>query len=140
MIYIGGDHHCEPFKSLIAAHLAKKGYETELFGSVNGEVVDYPDAAREICEKVLKTPNSLGILICGTGVGISIAANRYKGIRAALVYDMNSAEMSKKHNNANVVCVGEVMDKKLVLDMIDIFLKTKFEEGRHQRRIEKIEI
>jgi len=139
-IAIASDHGGFELKEKIKSYLASKAMETEDLGTDSPESVDYPDFAKKIARHILALKADLGILICGTGVGISIAANRFKGIRAALLYSPFVAEMAKKHNNANVVVFGgRTMDFENVKECLDVFLKTEFEGGRHLRRIEKID-
>ena len=139
-IAIASDHGGFELKEKIKSYLASKKMETEDLGTDSPESVDYPDFAKKMARHILALKADLGILICGTGVGISIAANRFKGIRAALLYSPFVAEMAKKHNNANVVVFGgRTMDFENVKECLDVFLKTEFEGGRHLRRIEKID-
>lgn len=139
-IAIASDHGGFELKEKLKSYLASKNMETEDLGTDSPESVDYPDFAKKMARHILGKKADLGILICGTGVGISIAANRFKGIRAALLYSPFVAEMAKKHNNANVVVFGgRTMDFENVKECLDVFLKTEFEGGRHLRRIEKID-
>lgn len=139
-IAIASDHGGFELKEKLKSYLASKKMETEDLGTDSPESVDYPDFAKKMARHILALKADLGILICGTGVGISIAANRFKGIRAALLYSPFVAEMAKKHNNANVVVFGgRTMDFDNVKECLDVFLKTEFEGGRHLRRIEKID-
>jgi len=139
-IAIASDHGGFELKEKLKSYLASKKMETEDLGTDSPDSVDYPDFAKKMARHILALKADLGILICGTGVGISIAANRFKGIRAALLYSPFVAEMAKKHNNANVVVFGgRTMDFENVKECLDVFLKTEFEGGRHLRRIEKID-
>ena len=139
-IAIASDHGGFELKEKIKSYLASKEIKTDDLGTDSPESVDYPDFAKKMARHILASKADLGILICGTGVGISIAANRFKGIRAALLYSPFVAEMAKKHNNANVVVFGgRTMDFENVKECLDVFLKTEFEGGRHLRRIEKID-
>ena len=139
IIIIGSDHGGFRLKQDIVEHLKVSGYEVDDAGCYNSESCDYPDIAKKVVEKVLKT-NGRGILVCGTGIGMSITANRYKGIRASHCTDTFSARMTRMHNNSNILCLGErITGKGLALDIVDIWLKTEFEGGRHQRRIDLIE-
>ena len=109
-------------------------------GTHTKESCDYPEIARSVCERVLNGKANRGILVCGTGIGMSIAANKVRGIRAALCSDTYSARVSRAHNNANVLCLGErVIGEHLALDIVDIWLKTGFEGTRHKRRVDMIE-
>ena len=109
------------------------------YSPTTDESVDYPDYAAKVAKIVSAGHVDQGILVCGSGIGMSIAANKFKNVRAALVYDKNSATMCRKHNNANVLCMGaDTMDEDLALRLVQIFLETKFEGDRHQRRVDKI--
>lgn len=139
MIAIGSDHGGFELKGHIINHLAEKGIEVKDFGTYSEESVDYPDCAAPVCEGVLSGEYERGILICGTGIGISMAANKYDGIRAALCSDVFSAKMAKEHNNANVICLGgRVTGREKAFMIIDTFLEAEFQGGRHQQRIDKI--
>jgi ribose 5-phosphate isomerase B len=140
MIYITSDHAGFDMKQEVIAYLKEKDVDYQELGSISGESVDYPIAAREACAKIqLGSPEDRGILICGTGIGISIAANKLKGIRAAVVHDAYTAEMCRRHNDANVICIGaRVLGIGVALDAVHIFLTTPFEGGRHERRIGEI--
>ncbi len=139
-IAIASDHGGFDLKQELIRHYADLGIILQDLGTHNTDSCDYPDAAKKMAEVILNGQAELGILICGTGIGISIAANRYHGIRAALLYDDFTAEMAKKHNNANVIVFGgRTMSVPDVVRRIGIFMQTEFEGGRHNRRIEKIE-
>ncbi|NEZ47423.1 ribose 5-phosphate isomerase B [Clostridium niameyense] len=138
-IALGSDHAGLPLKKQIINHLKEKGIELEDFGTYSGESCDYPDYAMKVAENVAAKEYDFGILICGTGIGISIAANKVPGIRAALCSDTFSAHACRQHNNANILAIGQrVVGLGLALDIVDTFLNAKFEEGRHQKRIDKI--
>ena len=138
MIAIGSDHAGYALKCEIIRHLEEKGVQFIDCGC-NGESVDYPDIAEKTCAKVVSGEADKGILICGTGVGISISANKIKGIRAALCGDWYSAKYTRLHNDANVLCMGgRVIGAGLAAEITDIFLETEFEGGRHARRVDKI--
>lgn len=138
-VAIGSDHGGFYLKEDIKKYLEEKGIEYKDFGTSNTESCDYPDIARPLAEDVAKGTYDRGILICGTGIGIGIAANKVKGVRAALCHDTFSARASREHNNANVLTMGErVIGKGLALDIVDIWLNTEFSGGRHQRRVDKI--
>lgn len=141
MIAIGCDHGGFELKQDIIKHLESKGYKFKDFGCDDNSPCDYPDHARAVCKAILAGEFEKGILICGTGIGISIAANRMKGIRAALCSDCFSAEATRLHNDANVLALGgRVVGKGHALKIVDIFLETEFSgEERHQRRIDQIE-
>jgi len=136
IIYIGSDHAGITLRTLLCEKLAREGHTLHVFGPAEGESCDYPESARAVCEKVLATPGSFGILICGTGIGMSMAANRMPGIRAALCGCEFQARACRQHNNANVLCLGErVTGPGLALSMAEQFLATDFEGGRHLRRV-----
>ena len=138
-IAIGCDHGGFEHKNAIAEHLMENGYTVEDFGIYEQTSVDYPDIAEKLSKSVAAGENELGILVCGTGIGMSIAANKVKGIRAAACSDHYSARYTRLHNNANVLCLGgRVMGIGTAIELADIFVKTEFEGGRHQRRIDKI--
>lgn len=139
MIAIGCDHGGFELKEHIKKHLDEKGVEYKDYGTYNEDSVDYPDYAGKVCSAIQDNEAEYGILICGTGIGISIAANKHKGIRAALCSDVYSAKMTKMHNNANVICLGgRVTGRELAFMIVDTWLETEFEGGRHNQRIEKI--
>lgn len=134
-IIIGSDHGGYKLKESIKKYLEKLGYGYIDFGCNSEESVDYPDFGFRVAEKVAKT-NGRGILICGTGIGMSIAANKVKGIRAALCHSEFTAEMSRKHNDSNILCMGgRVLDEKSAKRITKIWLETKFEAGRHEKRL-----
>ena len=138
-IAIGSDHGGFHLKEHIKQCLQSKGIEVLDFGTFTEESVDYPDIAEKVGRAVAAGEPKRGILICGTGIGISIAANKIHGIRAALCADVFSALMSREHNDANILTMGErVIGPGLANDIVAIFMKTEFEGGRHARRVEKI--
>lgn len=138
MIAIGCDHGGYELKLEVIKHLEEKGVQFTDCGC-NGEAVDYPDIAAATCAKVLSGECDKAILICGTGIGISMAANKIKGIRAALCGDWYSAKFTRLHNDANALCMGgRVIGAGLACEIVDIFLDTEFEGGRHARRVEKV--
>lgn len=141
MIAIGSDHGGYELKTEIMAHLKEKGIEFKDFGSYTKESCDYPVYAKKVAESILNKECTLGILVCGTGIGISITANKIKGIRAALCHDVFSAEATRLHNNANILALGgRVVGPGLALKIVDTFLETPFsEDERHIRRINQIE-
>lgn len=140
-IAMGSDHGGFNLRLVIKAHLIEKGYEVVDFGCENKESVDYPDYALKVAEAITSGDCELGVLVCGTGLGISIAANKVKGIIAAPVSDTFSAEMARKHNNANILALGErVVGEGLALKIVDEFLGAEFEGGRHAGRVDKIKI
>lgn len=124
----------------VKAHLEEKGLEYKDFGTYSTESCDYPIYAKAAAKAVASGECERGILICGTGIGISIAANKVKGIRAALCSDCFSAEMTRRHNNANMLAMGaRVLGEGLALKIVDTFLETEFDGGRHARRVDMIE-
>lgn len=138
-IYIGADHAGFPLKETLRVYIKEQGHEVIDLGTFDESSVDYPDLAREVAEKVRENPDSRGVLVCGTGIGVAIAANKLKGIRAANVHDIAEAELSRKHNNANIVTVGgRTMEPETAKSVVDTFIATTFEGGRHQGRIDKI--
>jgi len=137
--YIGSDHAGFAVKGLVVEMLKKRGYEVIDLGPENADRVDYPDYAEKVARAVVEDEGSYGILICGTGIGMSIAANKIDGIRAAHCHDYYSAQMARAHNNANILCFGErVSGPGVIESMIDAFTTTEFEGGRHSGRVEKI--
>ncbi|MBI5043789.1 MAG: ribose 5-phosphate isomerase B [Nitrospirae bacterium] len=138
-IAVGSDHAGYELKEKIETHLIEQGKDIEDYGTNGNNSVDYPDFAVAVAEAVSKERVNMGILICGTGIGMSIAANKFPHVRAALCYDVYSAEMSRKHNNANIlVLAGRVLDSGVALKIVDVWLKTDFEGGRHKNRLDKI--
>lgn len=136
---IANDHAATDMKKAVMKHLQDEGYEVVDYGTDGYESVDYPDYAEKVCHGVLSHEVDLGIAICGTGVGISIACNKIKGIRCAHCSETYSAEYSRRHNDANVVAFGaRVIGEEIAFQIADVFLKTPFEGGRHQRRVDKI--
>lgn len=139
-IAIASDHAGFELKTFIIDYLKQKNYEILDLGTNSETSVNYPDYGHKMAANILARKADLGILICGTGIGISIAANRHKGIRAAVLYSDEVAEMTKRHNNANVIVFGgRTMARSDVIKRIEIFLNTPFEGGRHQERIELLD-
>ncbi len=138
-IAIGSDHGGYELKETIKEHLLSLNIEYKDFGVFNEESADYPDIAEPVCKSVIDKSFDLGILVCGTGIGISIAANKIKGIRAACCSDCFTAKLTRQHNDSNILCLGgRVTGPGLACMIVDLFLNTEFEGGRHSRRIEKI--
>ena len=138
-IFISSDHAGYNLKENIKVFLKKKKYNFIDLGPKNNNIVDYPEYAHEVAKKVKKNNNYRGILVCGSGIGMNITANKHKNIRAAQCYNRKSAKLSRLHNDANIITLGSrLLSKKNALNCISIFLKTKFEGGRHQKRIKKI--
>lgn len=139
-VAIGSDHGGFEYKEKIIEYLKSRNIPYFDMGTHTKEACDYPEIARAVAERVISGKSNRGILICGTGIGMSIAANKVRGIRAALCGDTYSARVSRAHNNANILCLGErVIGEHLALDIVDIWLKTGFEGGRHKRRVDIIE-
>ena len=137
MIAIGSDHGGYELKGEVIAWLKENNYDYMEFGCMDGNSIDYPNVAEEVCAKVLDGTAEYAILICGTGIGISMAANKINGIRAALCTDTYMAKFTRLHNNANTLCMGgRVLGAGAALEIVDTFLHTGFEGGRHQRRID----
>lgn len=138
-IALAADHGGFALKEEIRAHLDELGLAYKDFGSYNGESCDYPDVAVPACDAVVCGECGTALLFCGTGVGISMSANKVKGIRACCCSDAFSAEYTRRHNDANALCMGgRVVGPGLAIQLVDIFLNTPFEGGRHQRRIDKL--
>ena len=139
-IVIGSDHAGYRLKTKISEYLTNKGYDLYDAGTYNTDSCDYPLIAKKVANKVGSAEYEKGILICGTGIGMSIAANKIKGIRAAVVSDTCSAKMSRLHNNSNILCLGErIVGEELAKDIVDIWLMSEFLGDRHAKRIEMIE-
>ncbi len=139
MIAIGCDHGGFALKEAVKKHLEEKGVEVKDFGCYSTESVDYAVHAAKVAHCVADGEAEYGILVCSTGIGISMAANKVKGIRAALCCDTHAAEMTRRHNNANILCMGGlVISEQLGLDIVDTFMSFEFEGGRHQRRVDQI--
>jgi len=138
-LFIGADHAGFDLKEYIKAFLGKKDYELEDMGTYDKSRVDYPDLAKSVALNVRLEKNALGILICGTGIGISIAANKVPGIRAALCNDPRCARLSRNHNDANILVLGgRPYNKKKVKNIVNTWLASDFEGGRHLLRVNKI--
>ena len=138
-IGVGSDHGGYALKTVVAQRLRDLGHDVQDFGTYSLDSVDYPDFARLVARAVAGGECERGVLCCGTGIGVSIAANKIHGIRAALCGDSYSARMSRQHNNANILCMGgRVLGDGLALDIVDVWLATEFEGGRHERRVSKI--
>ncbi|MDR0196914.1 MAG: ribose 5-phosphate isomerase B [Oscillospiraceae bacterium] len=139
MIIIGSDHGGYELKEFLKSWLEKRNMPYIDCGC-DGSSVDYPDIAETVCRKVLKEPeNNKGVLVCGTGIGVSVSANKIPGIRAALCTDYYSAKYTRKHNDTNVICLGgRTIGAELAAELLDIWLNTAFDGGRHALRVEKI--
>lgn len=139
MIFVGSDHGGLELKQAFKELLTGRNLEVKDCGTDNGDSVDYPDFGIKVAQAVSTGKADLGILICGTGIGMSIVANKFPGVRAALVHDENTALMAKQHNNANVIVLGgRVLDTATACHLIEVWLDAEYEGGRHQRRLDKI--
>jgi len=140
-IAIASDHAGVELKLHLVKFLLKRGHNVIDMGVRRKARVDYPDYGKKVAKAVADGEVPLGILVCGSGIGMSIVANRYRGVRAALVHDHFTARMAKAHNNANIICLGaRVSAKDLAEELVEVWLNTEFEGGRHQSRIEKIDL
>ena len=138
-IYISSDHAGFKLKESIKTYLSKKKLSFLDLGPYNVDKVDYPDYAHKLAKKVKKNKKYIGILICGSGTGMNIAANKHKNIRAAQCFNLKSTKLSRLHNDANIITLGSrLLTKKKALNFVDVFLNTKFEGGRHSKRLRKI--
>ena len=139
---IASDHRGHDVVDALKEHLAAAGYEVDIVARPDDleQPVDYPDAAEEVTSSIVDGRADAGILVCGSGIGMSMAANRIRGIRAALVADATAAEMSRRHNDANVLCMGaSCLDVPTMCALLDTWLSTEFEGGRHEARVRKID-
>tara|TARA_B100001540_G_C15723814_1_gene604357 strand:- start:811 stop:1242 length:432 start_codon:yes stop_codon:yes gene_type:complete len=138
-IFLASDHAGYNLKEDIKKFLASKGKKIFDLGPNNKNRVDYPDFAHLLSKKIKKERNQFGILVCGSGIGMDMAANKHKNVRAALCYNIKSTKLSRQHNDANVMAIGSrLTNKETALKCVNLFLKTKFKGGRHLRRIKKI--
>ena len=138
-IFISSDHAGYKLKETIKTFLLKKNFNLQDLGPDTGTRVDYPDYAHKVARKVKTSKNNIGILICGSGMGMCITANRHKNVRAAQCFNLKSTKLSRLHNDANIITLGaRVLTKKNALIYVSAFLNTKFEGGRHSKRIKKI--
>ena len=138
-IFLSSDHAGYKLKELIKLYLDKKKINYTDLGPYKSDRVDYPDYAHKVARKVKTNNNHAGILVCGSGMGMNIAANRHKNIRAAQCFNLKSTKLSRLHNDANIITLGSrLLTKKNALNCVNIFLNTKFEGGRHTKRIKKI--
>ena len=140
-IIIGSDHAGFPMKAKVKAFLQDRGIEVEDAGTYSEESVDYTDFGKKVAHNVSDGAFERGILICGTGLGMSMVANRFRGVRAALANNLFSAIMSRRHNDSNILVLGgRLIGDTLALQLVETWLETPFDEGRHQRRLEKMDI
>ena len=138
-VCIASDHAGFNLKESIKNHLISKYVSIFDLGPYNNKSVDYPDFAKKLAKRIRSEKSDIGILVCGSGTGMAICANKTKGIRAAVCYNPKSTRLSRQHNNANIIALGARLTKKsLSLKLVEIFLKTKFESGRHLKRVKKI--
>lgn len=139
MVVIASDHAGYELKEKVAAYLAEKGVEFVNLGTDSPASVDYPIFAEKLCKEITSGRAEKGILVCGTGIGMSMAANKIHGIRAAVCSEVYSAKLTRLHNDANVICFGaRVIGEGTALDIVDAFLETEFEGGKHKKRIDMI--
>jgi len=139
MVVIGSDHGGLELKAAVSEALRQRGLEVVDLGTDNGDSVDYPDFAEKVAAAVSRGEAACGILVCGTGIGMSIVANKFPGVRAALVTDEFMARMAKEHNNANILVLGgRVLEGMTAARLVSVWLDATFEGGRHQRRLDKI--
>jgi ribose 5-phosphate isomerase B len=138
-IAISADHRGATATKLLVEKLKRDGHQVELIGDCTSGPVDYPEPAYKVAKAVSDGKAEMGLLICGTGVGMSISANKVRGVRAAVVHDEFTAQISRSHNNANVLCLSaDLLGQKLIEKIVDVWLTTPFEGGRHARRVNKI--
>jgi ribose 5-phosphate isomerase B len=138
-IAVGADHRGYLIREKVIESLQQRGHEVQDFGTFSGESMDYPDVAAEVAQRVSRGEVDRGILICGTGLGMCIVANKFHGVRATPCHDDLTAEMSRRHNDSNVLCLSaDLLGERLIDRMIEVWLNTPFDGGRHARRIDKI--
>ena len=140
-ILMASDHAGYDLKRLLAAHARSLGHEVIDIEPFSADAVDYPDSAHQLCRRLLASEAQRGVLVCGTGIGMAMAANRHPGVRAALCHDAFTAETARRHNDANVLCLGgRTTGSGVALQILEVFLAAPFDGGRHERRVEKIEV
>lgn len=138
-IAVGSDHRGVEAVQQLAEQLTRAGHQVEVIAPASGESCDYPEPAFGVATMVAQGQADHGVLICGTGIGMSIAANKVHGARAAVVHDELTAQLSRSHNDANIICLsGDLLGQRLIEKVVELFLKTEFEGGRHARRVKKI--
>ena len=138
-LIIGCDHAAVELKGLVRDHLIERGFDVEDVGVHTNDSCNYPDIAHALCQKIQSGEREMGILICGTGIGMSMAANKHRGIRAACCSDTFSARLTRNHNDANVLCFGaRVVGMGLAFDLVDSFVDAEFEGGKHKTRVDLI--
>jgi ribose 5-phosphate isomerase B len=139
-ISVGSDHAGFELKNDLLVYLLEKGHQPKDMGPDSADSVDYPDYAHRVAESVVEEPNTLGILICGSGNGVCITANKHQGVRAALAWEPELASLARQHNNANVICLpARFISKETAFAIVDAYLSAEFEGGRHANRVNKIE-
>jgi ribose 5-phosphate isomerase B len=138
-IVLGADHRGSSSIKILHEKLAREGHAVSTLGDCSGQPCDYPDNAFRVGKAVAAGEAELGILVCGTGIGMSVAANKVKGVRAAVAHDELTAQLSRSHNDANVLCLSaDLLGQRLIEQIVDVWVKTPFEGGRHARRVRKI--
>jgi ribose 5-phosphate isomerase B len=139
-IQIGSDHAGVELKASIKSYLEAQGYSVEDFGTHNTDSMDYPDVAHPVANAVLNDANSLGVLICGSGNGVCLTANKHQGIRAALCWLPELGALARQHNNANILCLpARFISEQTAKEIVDAYLNAEFEGGRHQNRVGKVD-
>jgi ribose 5-phosphate isomerase B len=139
-IAVGADHAGAPLKAEIAGRLAGLGFAVTDLGTDGEASVDYPDFGAAVAEQVRQGHAGAGIVVCGTGIGIAIAANRFAGVRAAVCHDVTTARLARRHNDANILALGaRVVGREVAMDCVDAFLTTDYDGGRHDRRVRKLD-
>ncbi len=139
-IALSADHRGSNVIKLLAEKLKGEGHHVDVLGDGDDRQKDYPEGAYLVAKAIAEGKDKLGILVCGTGIGMSIAANKYHGARAAVAHDEMTAQLSRSHNNANILCLSaDLLGQRLIEKIVDVWLRTEFEGGRHARRIHKIE-
>ena len=139
IVALGADHGGVVLKTKLAAALVEAGHQVQDYGTDGAASVDYPDYAHAVCAAIEEKRADFGVLVCGSGIGMSIAANRHAGIRCGLVHDVTTARLTRAHNDANVLALGaRIIGEEVALDILRVFLATDFEGGRHERRLAKL--
>ena len=139
-IAAGCDHGGFSLKTLLIEHLIESGHEVLDLGTYSNERVDYPDFAETVAKSVASGEAEFGLLVCGSGIGVCMVANKISGIRAATIHDVTSAHLSREHNDANIICLGErLIGPEVAKEALDVFLASEFQEGRHLNRVKKID-
>ena len=140
-IAIGNDHAGTEIKNIITTHLLRENHDVNDFGTMNNDSCDYPDYAHLVAESIASGTDEIGILICGSGNGVAMTANKHENVRCAIAWNTEIAELSREHNNANIIAIPtRFVDLKDTIEMINIFISTRFEGGRHTKRVDKINV